>query len=354
MAQAASKALGLKEIISKREPLSAIEKFWIVCIAARKLWSKLSDDIMLQKIHQFSVLRDNTFDEACQRLIETGFSMLPTNADRLDFAGKGNTVVSARVTAPVKFKIETSDGYTFVDWEGSDKQYANYWLFRDKVPRHFTPLTFATSSAVYRSFVHGDCRVPGDAYLPKEGGTIIEAGAYVGYKAIAFGRRVGPTGKVLAIELDPENHALLQENVSLNGMETHVFTRCCAVWSDDTILPFYGRNRMNNSVASVDEKKPPQKGKVPAYSLDTIIIDSGFEHVDYINLQLNGAEVDALAGLQVCWGRVGYVNIITRFHQDGVLVVDKARELIESRGGRIVVDERVGHLFNLTAQINIR
>ena len=109
---------------------------------------------------------------------------------------------------------------------------------------------------------------------------------------------------------------------------------------------------MNNSVASVDEKAPPLKGEAQAYSLDTLIFQSGFEQVDYLNLQLNGAEVEALEGLQKYWPKVRYANIITRFHQDGILVVDRARDLIERRGGRILVDERFGHLFNLTAELN--
>lgn len=343
---------GLSETIGRRGSLSRLNKLKILYQVARSLWKSLSDDTMVQKIHRFAEQRHESFDVACLRVFDTGFSMLPKNADRLDFSGKGNTVVSATPVEPVKLDIRTSDGFSFVDWEGSKKQYANYWLFRDKIPRHFTPLTFAASSAVFRSFVNGTSRVPGDAYLPGKGGRIIEAGAYVGYKAIAFGQQVGPTGKVLAIELDPENHALLCENIARNGMKAYVFTRQCAVWSEDTMLPLYGQARMNNSVALVDEKAPPLKGEAQAFSLDTLIQDSGFEHVDYLNLQLNGAEVSALEGLRACWGQVRYVNIITRFHQDGVLIVDQARQLIENRGGKILVDERFGHLFNLTAELN--
>ena len=343
---------GLDEIISPRSPLGILDRIVLTFKLLRHIWNITSAEREVQKIHRFAVQRDSTFDDAVIRIINTGFSLLPTNADKLDFAGEKNTVVHAYPVEPVKFRIETSDGFHFVDWEGSKKQYSTYWLFRDKIPKHLTPLTFCTSSAVHRSFNHGVSRVPGDKYIPGAGGTIVEAGAYVGYKAVAFGRRVGLTGQVLAIEVNRENFGLLCENIRLNGMEGQVRAKCCAVWSSDTDLPLFGQSRMNNSVAKVDEKSPTQRGTVSAKSLDTLIDEAELTKIDFLNLQLNGAEVDALEGLVKNWSKVKYVNIITRFHQDGVLIVDRAREFIEQRGGRVLVDERCGHLYNLTAQLN--
>lgn len=51
-----------------------------------------------------------------------------------------------------------------------------------------------------------------------EGDTVIDCGANEGHTTIAFANRVGPKGKVIAIEADPDNVALIKKNVALNGL----------------------------------------------------------------------------------------------------------------------------------------
>jgi FkbM family methyltransferase len=54
--------------------------------------------------------------------------------------------------------------------------------------------------------------------------TVVDIGAHVGYYTILAGRRVGRRGRVIAIEPDPVNHALLRANLQRNAIrnvETH-------------------------------------------------------------------------------------------------------------------------------------
>jgi len=343
----------IREVIQETKPWGLFEKLKLSFVVFWRVFRKLDDKGVQDRVYRFSVQRDSSVSDATLRIIDSGFSLLPTNSDSLDFVPKKSDVVtSVKLIHPIKFKIETKDGFVFYDWEGSKKQYSTYWLFRDFSKRLYTPLTYCAASAVYRSFSHGDCRVPGDQYLPKEGGTIIEAGAYVGYKAVAFGRRLGSSGKVIAIELSPENFELLAENIKANQMEDRIQPLNCAVWSEDTELMLKGVSRMNYSVASVDEKSPPEIHATKARSLDSIIEEFEVDTIDFLNLQLNGAELEAIKGLQKHWSKVSYLNIITRFHKDGVLLVEQAREILEARGALIVVDSRCGHLYNLTAKLN--
>jgi len=338
--QANLKTQWIDEVIQEPDEFSFWCRLKLSIKTALRVFNKLKAEKTQGQLHRLSVQRHSNIDEALERVIDTGFSLLPTNSDRLDLVNKKDDIVkSVELQAPLVFKITTKDGFT-------------YWLFRDKSQKIYSPLTFCAASAVYRSFVHGDQRVPGDRYLPNEGGTIVEAGAYVGYKAVAFGRRVGKRGRVLAIELAKSNYEMLERNIAANNMDDYVESINCAVWEEDTELVLKGVSRMNHSVADVDEKKLPSLDKVAAKSLDTIIDEADLEHVDYLNLQLNGAEVEAIRGLVRCWPKVTYLNIITRFHQDGVLVVEAARELLEERGAHILVDSRCGHLYNLTAKLN--
>jgi FkbM family methyltransferase len=80
--------------------------------------------------------------------------------------------------------------------------------------------------------LHPECRVLGENYEPEiwakamefvqPGARVLDIGAHWGLYALAFGHRVGPTGRVLAAEPDPRNAAMLRRNIKLNGLEAVV------------------------------------------------------------------------------------------------------------------------------------
>ncbi len=53
----------------------------------------------------------------------------------------------------------------------------------------------------------------------QKGDVIADVGAHFGLYAIAFAKRTGPTGKVFAIEADPDNAEVLSAHVRLNQVE---------------------------------------------------------------------------------------------------------------------------------------
>ncbi len=49
------------------------------------------------------------------------------------------------------------------------------------------------------------------------GDTFIDVGAHIGYLSLPIAKRVGPSGKVIALEPSPTSLELLRRNVALNG-----------------------------------------------------------------------------------------------------------------------------------------
>lgn len=74
-----------------------------------------------------------------------------------------------------------------------------------------------------------ECRGTGEVYEPqvwalvmkhmRDGARAIDVGAHVGLYATALGLRAGCTGRVLAVEPDPENLVRLRDHIRLNKLE---------------------------------------------------------------------------------------------------------------------------------------
>ena len=71
------------------------------------------------------------------------------------------------------------------------------------------------------SLIHAGCFEPFQTELVvnevRPGDVAIDLGAHIGYYTLLLARLVGPTGRVLAFEPDPDNFALLSRNVEMNG-----------------------------------------------------------------------------------------------------------------------------------------
>lgn len=60
------------------------------------------------------------------------------------------------------------------------------------------------------------------------GQTFLNVGANVGYHVVRAARLVGPEGRVIAIEPDPENFAYLELNIAIHGLDNVELHRCAA------------------------------------------------------------------------------------------------------------------------------
>jgi predicted methyltransferase len=80
--------------------------------------------------------------------------------------------------------------------------------------------------ACINSFVHDQYEPETSALMKRiirEGMTVFDLGAHVGYYTLLAAEQVGVTGHVFAFEPDPENYAVLIKNVELNGYKNVTF-----------------------------------------------------------------------------------------------------------------------------------
>lgn len=128
----------------------------------------------------------------------------------------------------------------------------------------------------------------------RAGMTVVDAGAHVGWYSVVARRAVGPSGRVVAVEPDPANVALLRRNVA-DGEGAHVEVHACALGatSGTTMLHLAGENTGDHRVYPTGDPRPALA--VPQRPLDDLLQPGTVAHVVKIDVQ--GAEEGVLDGM---------------------------------------------------------
>ncbi len=133
----------------------------------------------------------------------------------------------------------------------------------------------------------------------KPGMVAFDVGANLGYYTLLFSDRVGLRGKVIAIEPNPATFALLQETATLNGCDRNT-TLVQAAATDSSERPLelfvpFGEPK-NATVAFEGGERPAElRVSVPGVTIDQL--SAGLERVDFLKIDVEGAEPAVLAGM---------------------------------------------------------
>lgn len=125
---------------------------------------------------------------------------------------------------------------------------------------------------------------------PEEGDIIISAGALFGETSIWFADKIGKNGKVFAFEPSKINIGKLNQNIKVNGLQNIIQVIKYGLWSDNTNLYF-----TQAGGASFCDRKWG-KNKISAITIDYFIENQKINKVDYLKMDIEGAELDAIKG----------------------------------------------------------
>jgi FkbM family methyltransferase len=124
--------------------------------------------------------------------------------------------------------------------------------------------------------------------------TVYDLGAHVGFYTLLFSRLVGPAGVVHAFEPVPRNISYLNRHVRLNGA-TNVRVQELAVTRQTGTVAFDSSSGV--STGRVVPCTAPEASRISAVSLDDFVYARGHETPDLIKMDVEGGEVDVLAGM---------------------------------------------------------
>jgi FkbM family methyltransferase len=131
------------------------------------------------------------------------------------------------------------------------------------------------------------------------GSHCIDVGANVGPVTLALARRVGPTGRVLAIEPGPPYVARLRRNLQANPrLRDRVVvlqagisdTKGSLLWRPDPLHPF------NAGLSQVHGTSVPGEVLVSVTTLDAAVAQQRWDRVDFIKIDVEGMELEVLRG----------------------------------------------------------
>jgi FkbM family methyltransferase len=133
----------------------------------------------------------------------------------------------------------------------------------------------------------------------KKNDVILDIGAHIGLFATVAAKIVGPNGKVIAFEPAPKTNALLQQTISINKLQGIVQIRNEAMGKQVGKTIFFiseGDADNSNSMVSYLHDRKLHSINVTVLTVDDFIKQQQLNKVDFIKIDVEGAEYDTLQG----------------------------------------------------------
>jgi len=185
----------------------------------------------------------------------------------------------------------------------------------------------------------------------KPGMTVVDIGANVGYYTLLFAQAVEKGGTVYAFEPAPETFALLQRNLRENNLNGNVKLFNVALSDHEGAAELF-INEYNKGNNRLYDAGGMRSVPIQLKRLDDVIPSS--EHVDFIKMDIEGAEVLALRGMRELLKRDKPTIVMEywprRFKKLNT-TVEELFEMLSALGYKFSdIDEKTGSIRSMTAK----
>lgn len=151
----------------------------------------------------------------------------------------------------------------------------------------------------YGEWAHHELELLGKFISP--GDIVLDVGAHIGTHTVVFANLVGPTGKVISFEPQPELHLLLRENIQINHFKN---VECLNKAVSDRARVFglpvidYSQKKNFGAVTLIEyQLNSGNTANSELTQVDCITIDSlGLKQCSLIKIDVEGMELAALRG----------------------------------------------------------
>ena len=179
-------------------------------------------------------------------------------------------------------------------------------------------------------------------FKPLPGQTVVDVGAHIGCWTLYAASRVGPEGRVIAIEPHPANVVNLRLNLQLNRLKNVVIKQVALGKEDGETILRESSVSASHSAVTVPEEATGQKLKVPLRRLDSLLEELKITGVDWIKVNAEGAEYNILLGSEDTLKQQSAKILVQTHGQEGLA---KVSSLLEKFGYRVQTVCMAKHRF---------
>ena len=228
----------------------------------------------------------------------------PSLAFELDHP-EGRAELARRATALARQAIPAAD--IEILWEGMwirrvGQHYfpdPDMWQVSEPDWRHWAGMAGDYAYNVQEHWLH--------IYNPAPGDVIVDTGAGRGEDVAAFSGAVGSSGRVWAIEPHPATFQLLQKFCALNRLRNVTALKFACVAEPSHLQIETLPNWQSNYVRAGE----PTSASCPVEGVpfDELSAEQGIERIDFLKMNIEGAERMALPGCRDALRRTGHVCV---------------------------------------------
>jgi len=177
----------------------------------------------------------------------------------------------------------------------------------------------------------------------KEGDIVIDVGANVGMFTVKAAKKVGDNGLVIAIEPYSQNVKLLKRNIEKYALNNVIIIPYAVSSSSGKAKLYVHPVSSACKLASEDELESLQKTEnVTVTTLDEVVEKFNINRVDFLKIDVEGSELDALNGAQKCLNLVK--SLVIECHSS--IKKKEVKRFLEERGFKCHIDGNICYAYS--------
>jgi FkbM family methyltransferase len=151
------------------------------------------------------------------------------------------------------------------------------------------------------------------ANVLRTGMTFVDVGANIGYFTVLAARKVGASGRVVAVEPEPYNYSLLERNVRENGCENVTLCKEALGASRGRAILGCSVNNFGDHRLYDSHNEVRRRIEIPVSTLDDVLARHRIGHVDVVKMDVQGYECKVVEGMETILRSARTLTVLSEF-----------------------------------------